>query len=122
MRNKYLWLILLTLLWPLIHVGVFFARFSALPTTQGSWLGAEFLPMGFVGGYALLALLERAKSSAQKWATGIGYLVASPLAFLLSLGGGLIIHPVVGATILGGGVLALGTWLGSWVGGRMGKA
>jgi hypothetical protein len=122
MRNKTLWLILLTLLWPLIHLGVFFARFGRMPTTEGSWLGAEFLPMGLVGGYALLALVERAKSSTQKWAAGTGYLLASPVAFVLSLSGGLIIHPVVGATILGGGALALGVWLGSWVGGKIGKA
>ena len=122
MKNRRLWLTLLTLLWPIIHVVVFLVRFGRLPTTDGSWLGLEFLPMGFVGAYVVLNLIEKAESAAQKWLVAAGYLLISPVAFTLSLGGGLIIHPVIGATLLGGGALAIGSWAGSVVGGFIGKS
>ena len=72
--------------------------------------------MGAISGGLLIYLLELAKTRQQKLLTGGGYLMASPMAFIGSLGGGLILPPIIGVSLLGGLPLAMGALIGYYAG------
>lgn len=116
-RRVVVWLALLTLLWPGLQLGLFLLRFQRLPP-GGVAEGLVFAPMGAVAGAALLVLVGRARGARQRRATIIGYLLASPLALLGSLLGGLVLPPVIGALLFGATPLVAGAAIGYALGGR----
>ena len=81
-----------------------------------------FLPMGAISGGLLLYLLDLATTRQQKLLSAAGYLMASPMAFAGSLGGGLLLPPLIGATLFGGLPLAGGAIVGYYVGRFFNKA
>ncbi len=99
------WLLLvaLALAWPLLHLVV-------------------FLPMGIVASLGLGLLLVVAHDARGRSAILRGYLLASPVAFVGSLVGGLILPPLAGTIIFGAGPLLLGAALGSLVSRRHAQA
>ena len=115
--SMFLWIGLLALIWPLTHYLVFVIRFPGSPPPEPSPL--IFLPMGAISGGILMYLVDLARSQQQRLLTVLGYALASPLAFIGSIGGGQIMEPiVVGATLLGVLPLSIGTLAGFWLGQR----
>lgn len=117
MNPRYLWLLPLALLWPVLHTLVFVARFGRLPD-GGMGETLVFLPMGILSGAVLLWFLGRARSRGRKVSTALGFLAACPFAFVGSLLGGLIFDPVIGTLIYGVLPLAAGAGLGYALGSR----
>jgi hypothetical protein len=95
------------------------ARFPQNPVPYSELLG--FLLMGLIPGIPVANWLRESKSRGQRIAVIAGYIIASPIAFIGSLGGGLFMTPWLGATIFGGLPLILGSWLGYWLGKRLNK-
>ena len=104
-----------TLLWPLVHYLVFILRFPGGVMEPSALV---FGPMGAVAGGFLAYWLKEAQSQQQRLLVVLGYLVASPLAFIGSLGGGLVLSPYLGVTIFGALPLILGCFFGFQLGKR----
>ena len=100
MKATYWIVALLTVGWPLAQLGIFAARFGKL-TTDILVESLVFAPLGFVSSLVLVGLLGASKHRRQRQAVILGYAVASPFALLASLLGGLILVPIVGATVAG---------------------
>jgi hypothetical protein len=104
-----------TLLWPLIHYLVFILRFPDGVMQPSALI---FAPMGAIAGGFLAYWLKEAQSQQQRLLVVLGYLVASPLAFIGSLGGGLVLSPYIGPTLFGALPLILGCFFGFQLGKR----
>ena len=117
----WLWLVALALAWPILHLVLFLLRFQRLP--EGGIGGAlVFLPMGVVASLGLGFLLLGAHDARGRNAIFRGYLLASPVAFVGSLVGGLMLPPLAGTILLGAGPLLLGAAFGSLIGRRHAQA
>ncbi|MGH7584385.1 MAG: hypothetical protein ACREL5_14280, partial [Gemmatimonadales bacterium] len=104
-----------TLAWPILQLAVFWLRFQRLPPSGPS--GAlVFVPMGLLAGVVLAALLTIARSVDQRRLVVYGYFVASPVAFVGSLLGGLGLPGPWGPLLFGAVPLAIGCALGFFVG------
>lgn len=113
----FLWLGLFTLVWPLVHYIVAIIRFGAdFQVRPVEFLA--LLPMGAISGGLLLYLMEIADSKRQRTLAVLGYVVASPVAFIGSLGGGLFLPVILGATLFGAIPLVVGA-LAGFYGGRI---
>lgn len=113
--GTFLWIGALSLTWPLVHLLV--ARFRFGANFVGGFADAlVFLPMGALSGGLLVYLLDIAESRQQQSLSVLGYVAASPMAFIGSLGGGLFLPPVIGATLFGGIPLAVGALVGYYAG------
>ena len=88
----YLLVIPIGFAWPLMHVLVFLLRFGSMPTESS----LIFLPMGIVSAVVLVFLVKKAGSRKRKRRTVIGYLLASPFAYIGSLFGGLMSPQLAG--------------------------
>ena len=106
MKRNYVWLIFLSLIWPLVQLLIFSLRFQRLP--DNIWESVYFLPMGLISAAFLLFMLGET--------AGVGYLVACPIALVGGLGGGLVLHPLLGVTLFGAVPLLLGTAVGYGMG------
>ena len=111
MPRSYLWLIPLSLVWPVLHLLVFAYRFGRVDQAIliESWL---FLLMGLVSGIVLLFLLEKATSRTQKISILVGYLLLTPIGFVGSLLSGLMFPPAIGVILYGALPLSIGAALG----------
>ena len=116
-----LWTVALGAAWPGLQVALFAARFGRV---DGALLAesALFLPMGLVGGAALVWCWRRTRGRAGRIGAALGYLLASPVALAGSLLGGLLLHPLLGALLLGGLPLAGGAALGAAIGSAAGRS
>lgn len=103
--------IALTALWPGLHLLLFLVRFQRLPP-GGFSETLVFVPMGAVTALVMLLLWGNAWTRQQKRRLVLGYLLASPVAFIGSLLGGLMMPPLLGALILGAGPLLAGMLIG----------
>jgi hypothetical protein len=108
----WLWLVALALAWPTLHLALFLLRFRRLPD-EGVGSALIFLPMGVVASLGLGLLLLVAHDARGRGAILRGYLLASPVAFVGSLVGGLMLPPLAGTILFGAGPLLLGAALGS---------
>jgi hypothetical protein len=68
--------------------------------------------MGMISGVVLVHLLLQAETKTQTKGVIIGYILASPIAFLGALVGGLHLPPAIGTIIYGGLPLILGSLVG----------
>ena len=114
MKRPYLWFTILSLVWAVLQTAVFILRFNKLPPL---WETLYFVPMGILSGGFLIFLTQKAANRATRVSAIVGYLVACPFALIGSLGGGLLLHPLIGVTIMG----ALPLILGSAAGYALGK-
>ncbi|MCP4362092.1 MAG: hypothetical protein GY796_29135 [Chloroflexi bacterium] len=114
MKRPTPWFILLSFIWPAVQILFFWLRFGRPPDSVIESL--YFLPMGMISAGFILFLMNRAKNRTVKVSTAIGYLVACPFAMIGSLGGGLVIHPLIGVTLFGSIPLLLGSAAGYWLG------
>ena len=110
MKRNYVWLIFLSLIWPLVQVLIFGLRFQRLP--DNIWDSLYFLPMGLISAAFLLFMLGKTAVRATRVSTVVGYLVACPIALVGGLGGGLVLHPLLGVTLFGAVPLMVGTAVG----------
>jgi len=102
---------LLTVVWPAAHLLVFWLRFGGLPP-GGPAESLVFVPMGLVTAIAAVWLWGRAESSRRRRLVFVGYIAASPFAFIGSLVGGLVRPGVWGPLVCGGGPLIAGCYVG----------
>jgi hypothetical protein len=110
MKRRYIWFILLSLIWPLVQLLIFTLRFQRLP--DNIWESFYFLPMGIISAAFLLFMMSKAAERTTRVSTAVGYLVACPFALVGGLGGGLVLPPLLGATLFGSVPLLLGTAAG----------
>lgn len=105
------WLILLTVLWPILQLLVALIGFGRI---DSALIGdsAVFLPMGLVGAIALVYAWRRAPDRRRRIGATVGYIAASPAALLGAILGGLALPPVVGTLAFGGLPLVAGVALG----------
>jgi len=114
MKQPILWFTFLSLIWPTIQIVFFILRFQRMPASLIETL--YFLPMGMISAAFIIWLLKKAANHTTRVSTAVGYLVACPFAMIGSLGGGLVIHPLIGVTIFGTIPLILGSAAGYWMG------
>lgn len=103
---KVLWFVLLSVLWPLLQIVVFYVRFQRMPPEPGF----VFLPLGILSALLFLFLWEDAWQR-QRVGLVIGYLLATPVALVSSLMGGLL-STTWGPTVFGAIPLMVGIGLG----------
>lgn len=103
-----------TLLWPLVHYLRFVMEFPGGVMEPSALI---FAPFGAIAGGFLAFWLKEAQSQQQRLLVVLGYLVASPLAFIGSLGGGLL-SPFIGVTLFGAIPLIPGCFFGYQLGKR----
>lgn len=113
--SMFLWIGFLAIIWPLTQYLVFILRF---PGNMPEPSPLIFLPMGAISGGLLMYLVEISRNPQQRLLTVLGYALASPLAFIGSIGGPLIFEAVLGATLFGVLPLAIGSLAGFWMGQR----
>ena len=114
MKRNYVWLIFLSLIWPLVQVLIFGLRFQRLP--DNIWESLYFLPMGLISAAFLLFMLGKTAVRTTRVSTVVGYLVACPIALVGGLGGGLVLQPLLGGTLFGAVPLMVGTAVGYGMG------
>lgn len=113
-KRVWLWLIPLSLLWPVIHFVVAWNRFSDL-SGFGIIDFLVFFPMSIISGIVFLLLWAHINGRDQKIILLVGYIIASPFAYLGSLFSGLVYDPpVIGTLIWGAGPILAGILLG-WI-------
>lgn len=104
-------LVILTLVWPLIHLSIFFLRFQRLPFEMVVE-SLTFLPLGLLSALIFKFFRDKSKSELQKKAVLIGYIIAFPFALIFSLFGGLVFTPIIAVTIYGLIPLIIGMGIG----------
>ena len=114
MKRIYLWLIPLSLVWPLAQLIIFYLRFQSLPP-NGIAEAFVFLPFGLLAAFIFIFAWDKAVTKKQKWLSVLGYLLTSPIALIAAIGGGLL-HPYLGPAIYGAVPLIIGTSLGFFIG------
>lgn len=105
----------LAVLWPALQVALFAVRFGRVDGARVAE-SAVFLPMGIVGAVALAWCWTRARGTLGRAGAAAGYVLASPVALIGSLLGGLVLPPLVGTLLLGGLPLAAGAAVGGALG------
>jgi len=108
--NKTYWPVLpLTLLWLV-------ARLLQLgpPLLVGD--SAVFLLPGLLSSLITVFLYQRARRGAQPWLVVAGYVITLPIAFLGALGSGMVLPAVIGVTLVGTILSAIGTFIGYGLG------
>lgn len=110
-----------TLGWPALELAVFWIRFHRFPP-NGPTEALVFLPMGLAAGLVAAAWMLGSSTARQRRCVLWGYLLASPIAFLGALLGGLVLPGVWGPLVTGAGPLAIGCAVGFVVGRPRGEA
>lgn len=95
------------------QVVMFYLRFGRWPRDATFAEYLFFFLAGGLGGSILIFFLNRLRSSPGRWIVLMGFLVASPIALFMMVGGGLL--GPLGVLIFPQIPWALFTWLGSWV-------
>jgi hypothetical protein len=113
-NRVWLWIIPLTLLWPVLHLFVFYVRFGDMPDNVIGFL--IFLPMSLSTGIIFLTLWGQVSNLPQKTGLFLGYLLSSPIAFIGSLLSGLVYPPIIGTLLWGAGPLVVGMLIGILIG------
>ncbi len=116
--RSYLWVIPLALLWPVLQLLIASARFGP---RDAAFIAesAIFLPMGAVSGAFLVYLWQRAASRRSRVGAVVGYVIATPVALIGSVLGGLMLPPLLGTLLFGAAPLLLGAAVGYALGARL---
>ncbi len=122
MKSKGFGIIFSGFAWPLLHYLLGVARFGTEnPSTSYMQALLDFGLFGLFAGWLFFFFRERSANDKQRRFSLLGYLAATPFAFVGTLGGGLFLPGMLGAIVGGGLPLLIGTWLGKLLGG-MGSA
>jgi heme/copper-type cytochrome/quinol oxidase subunit 4 len=108
------WSLLVGLLTVAIQVITFYMRFGRMnaDSTFGDYI--LFFIAGTLGGLILIYFLNRQTSNAKRWVVLIAFLLATPVAMIFILGGGLL--GGVGVILFPQIPWSLFMWVGSLVG------
>jgi hypothetical protein len=87
---SYWWAALIGLFFPVLQGAIYYFRFGIFNPYAGLLDYAMFFLGGALGGTILIALLRRSRTKAAKWSVLLAFLLATPLATLGMLGGGLL--------------------------------
>lgn len=105
------WSLLVGLLTVIYQIVTFYVRFGRW-NTDASWVDyLVFFLAGALGGWILIFFLNRQMSAAKRWVVLMAFLLASPIAMFMILGGGLL--GPLGSLILPQIPWAVITWLGT---------
>jgi len=113
---SYWWATLIGLLFSVLQIVIYYVRFGQLNPYAPLTDYLLFFLAGILGGLALIAFLRRSGTMAAKWSVTLAFLLGTPLAFLGSLGGGLL--GSVGAVLFPVLVWTMFSLIGYW-GGRL---
>jgi hypothetical protein len=113
MKKRLLWMLFLTLLFPITNLVIYTVRFQA-PDGRLYLESLVFAPIGLIGGLIFFYFYDKAHRRVQKNSIIAGFLLAMPLAALGGLMGGLL--GLVGTIVFGALPLAAGIVLGAWFG------
>jgi hypothetical protein len=108
------WVLGVGLLSVAAQIVLFYIRFGRWNTDSTFTDYLLFFLAGALGGWILTIFLNRQASTASRRAVWIAFLLASPLALLLMLAGG-VLGPL-GVLILPQIPWLVSAWIGSWVG------
>ncbi|PAB58714.1 hypothetical protein [Anaeromicrobium sediminis] len=114
-KLSYLWLIPITLLFPMIQNIIFFIRFAKLPFDL-FMSSLVFAPTGFISGGVLIYFLRKNLEYTHKMKIVFGYIAGMPFALLFSIFSGLLMHPALVVTVVGPTPLVVGAFLGYSIG------
>jgi len=78
------------LLFPILQAMVYYVRFGILNPYAPLIDYILFFLAGTLGGLVLIALLRRSYTKTAKWSVALAFLLGTPVAFIASLGGGLL--------------------------------
>jgi hypothetical protein len=78
-----------------------------------------FLVPGLLSSLVLVFYVLRARTSMQRGLTVAGYVISLPVALVGSLSGGLVLTPLLGATLYGVILSSIGTGVGYALGAAM---
>ncbi|MEK6221753.1 MAG: hypothetical protein N2D54_05855 [Chloroflexota bacterium] len=110
-----IWILPLSFVLPITQLVIFFARFKKLPP-GGLAEAFVFFPGGLLGAWGVITLMQRSVSMKAKNKVVEGFLYAVPFALLGGLMAGMILTPLVSATLAQAIPLILGAYLGYRVG------
>jgi peptidoglycan/LPS O-acetylase OafA/YrhL len=115
--NAWTWPLVVGLLSVAVQIITFYGRFGRwnIDSTFIDYL--LFFLAGALGGWILAYFLNRQTTNTKWWIVLIAFLLASPIAMLFMLGGGLL--GPLGVLIFPQIPWALVTWVGSLLGGRL---
>lgn len=116
----YWWAAVIGLHFPILQAVVYYARFGMRNPYAPLFDYVLFFLGGTLGAFILIALLRRSPTRAAKWSVGLAFLLATPLAFIGSLGGGLL--GPLGVVLLPALIWGVFTAIGYWIGGLIAKA
>jgi hypothetical protein len=107
------WALVVGLLAVTIQILIFYFRFSRWNTIAGFAEYLFFFLAGSLGGSILIFFLNRQASITARWLVLTAFLLASPLALIMMLGGGLL--GPLGVLVFPLIPWALFSWLGAWM-------
>jgi len=93
---------------------MFYVRFSRMNTDATTLDYILFFAAGTVGGLILIYFLNRQTSNGKRWVVLIAFLLATPVAMIFILGGGML--GWIGVILFPQIPWALITWIGSLIG------
>ena len=112
--------LLLLMFWPLVYGGLHLVKSGHLEPVVIQEL-VIFLPMSFIGALAVIMPFLSAKYSDSLIAGLLGYFIASPLALLGTLFGGLVVNPWLASSVVGSLPLLVFTFIGYIIGEKVKK-
>jgi hypothetical protein len=94
MTLSYFLVIPIAIFWPLLALGVTFARFGELPgdSEQVATAVLGFLLVGVLSGFVLISLLRRTASRPGSVFVVVGYALAAPLSYFFGIVGPLALE------------------------------
>jgi uncharacterized membrane protein YiaA len=117
-KISYLWTIPITLFFPIIQIAIYCMRFGITKDMSKFQLFIEsgyFIPMGLLSGFVLIYYLQKSNNRVEKIGIIIGYIFIIPLAILMSISSGLLMHPILGITLFGAIPLISGILIGYYI-------
>jgi len=116
----YWWASVIGLHFPILQAAVYYARFGTYNPYAPLFDYVLFFLGGTLGAFILIALLRRSPTRAAKWSVSLAFLLGTPLAFIGSLGGGLL--GALGVILLPALIWGVFTAIGYWIGSLIAKA
>jgi hypothetical protein len=116
-KLSYWWAILFGLLFPVVQIGIYYFRFGRLNPYSPLLDYIMFFLTGTVGGLIFIALLRRSGTKAAQWSVTLAFLLATPIATLGMLGGGLLgpVGVVLFPTLIWGIITTIGYLIGGLI-------
>ena len=108
------WSLLVGLFVVVYQVVMFYVRFNRMNADATILDYILFFAAGTVGGLLLIYFLNRQTSNAKRWVVLIAFLLATPVAMIFILGGGML--GWIGVILFPQIPWALITWIGSLIG------